>query len=89
MRAGDSALQRSSETELRLPSEFAREAKERPLLHNRMQTLLQLLDEFHQAAKRAPVRSVATEHPGADAFLYRMRWLSPLLVDLARPRLDR
>jgi hypothetical protein len=31
----------------------------------------------------------AGEHPGADAFLYRMRWLPPLLVDLARPRLDR
>ena len=26
----------------------------------------------------------AGEHPGADAFLYRMRWLPPLLVDLAR-----
>jgi hypothetical protein len=32
---------------------------------------------------------VAGEHPGADAFLYRMRWLPPLLVDLAQPRLDR
>lgn len=29
------------------------------------------------------------EHPSADEFLYRMRWLPPLLVDLAQPRLDR
>jgi hypothetical protein len=29
----------------------------------------------------------AGEHPGTDAFLYRMRWLPPLLIDLARPRL--
>jgi hypothetical protein len=32
---------------------------------------------------------VAGEHPDADAFLYRMRWLQPFLVDLAQPRLDR
>ena len=32
---------------------------------------------------------VAGEHPDADAFLYRMRWLPPVLVDLAQPRLDR
>jgi len=30
---------------------------------------------------------VTGEHPDADAFLYRMRWLPPLLLDLARPRL--
>ena len=30
---------------------------------------------------------VAGEHPGADAFLSRMRWLPPLLVGLARPGL--
>jgi hypothetical protein len=29
------------------------------------------------------------EHTSADAFLYRMRWLPPLLIDLAPPRLDR
>jgi hypothetical protein len=28
------------------------------------------------------------EHPNADAFLYRMRWLPPFLVDLARRRTD-
>jgi hypothetical protein len=32
---------------------------------------------------------VAGEHADADAFLYRMRWLPPFLVDLAQPRLDR
>jgi hypothetical protein len=34
--------------------------------------------------------AIAGKHPhaDADAFLYRMRWLPPLLVDLARPRLD-
>ena len=31
---------------------------------------------------------VAGEHPGADAFLYRMRWLPPFLVNLAPRRLD-
>ena len=31
---------------------------------------------------------VAGEHPDADAFLYRMRWLPPFLVELARRRRD-
>jgi hypothetical protein len=31
---------------------------------------------------------VAGEHPDADAFLYRMRWLPPFLVDLARRRIN-
>ena len=29
----------------------------------------------------------AGEHPGADAFPYRMRWLPRLLVNIAGPRL--
>lgn len=31
--------------------------------------------------------AAAGERPGADAFLDRMRWLPPLLLDLPRPRL--
>jgi len=31
---------------------------------------------------------VTSEHPDAEAFLYRMQWLPPLLLDLARPRLS-
>jgi hypothetical protein len=30
----------------------------------------------------------ADEHPGADAFLDRMQWLPPFLVNLAQPRLN-
>ena len=40
-------------------------------------SILATLERLYAAA-------VAGEHPGADAFLYRMRWLPPLLVDLAR-----
>ena len=29
---------------------------------------------------------VTSGHPDAEACLYRMRWLPPLLLDLARPR---
>ena len=31
---------------------------------------------------------VTGEHPDAEAFLYRMRWLPPLLLDLARAALS-
>ena len=47
------------------------------------------VDSILATLERIYAEVVAGEHPGADAFLYRMRWLPPLLLDLARPRLVR
>ena len=47
------------------------------------------VDSILATLERLYAGVVAGEYPDADAFLYRMRWLPPLLVDLARPRLDR
>ena len=49
-------------------------------IREHVDSILASLDRLYAAV-------AAGEHPGADAFLYRMRWLPPLLVDLARPRL--
>jgi hypothetical protein len=45
------------------------------------------VDSILTTLERLYAMIAAGEHPDADAFLYRMRWLPPLLVDLARPRL--
>ena len=47
------------------------------------------VDSILATLERLYAAAAAGEHPGADAFLYRMRWLPPLLVHLAQPRLDR
>ena len=47
------------------------------------------VDSILATLERLYAAVVAGEHSGADAFLDRMRWLPPLVVDLARPRLDR
>ena len=49
-------------------------------IREHVDSILASLDRLYAAV-------AAGEHPGADAFLHRMRWLPPLLVDLARPRL--
>ena len=46
------------------------------------------VDSILATLERLYAAAAAGEHPGADALLYRMRWLPPFLVDLARPRLD-
>ena len=42
------------------------------------------IDSILATLERLYAAVIAGEHPDADAFLYRMRWLPPLLVDLAR-----
>ena len=49
-------------------------------IRENIDSILASLEGFYAAV-------VAGKHPGSDAFPYRMRWLPPLLVDLARPRL--
>jgi hypothetical protein len=46
------------------------------------------VDSILATLERLYAAVAAAEHPGADSFLCRMRWLPPLLVDLARPRLS-
>jgi hypothetical protein len=49
-------------------------------IREHVDSILATLEQLYAAV-------VAGGHPGADEFLYRMRWLPPLLVDLARPGL--
>ena len=45
------------------------------------------VDSILATLERLYAAVAAGEHPGADAFPDRMRWLPPLLIDLAGPRL--